>query len=201
MLSHKWWEILSMARKELTWKEGNGVSKHLPEFSISWHTLWRIVEGVFGREKLLIGLNWLRFFPNPLSEIKALQIGLLLPKRAVSQPVDNCLYGILLSQRVSLLLSLWIWKLIWGQSIEVCVSYRFFCIFTGPLSFNIHLIYQPLTRVGKYSRTIITIEYELQMSPCNIQNSGHPMRVFQLISCPCPGYVASCIQWSTDTIV
>lgn len=60
----------------------------------------------------------------------------------------------------------------------VCVSSRFFCIFTG-LSFNINLIYQPLTCVGKYSRTIITIEYELQMSPCNIQNSGRPIQIFQ----------------------
>lgn len=70
-----------------------------------------------------------------------------------------------------------------------CVSSRFFCIFTGPLSFNINLIYQPLTRVGKYSRAIITIDYELQMSPCNIQNSGCPIRIFQY---PCQGYAATC---------
>lgn len=64
-----------------------------------------LLRDAFGREKLLLGQSWLRFFPNPLSEIKALQIGLLLPKRAVSQPVDNCLCGILLSPRVSLFYS------------------------------------------------------------------------------------------------
>jgi len=149
-----------------------------------------LLRDVFGREKLLLGQSWLRFFPNPLSEIKALQIGLFLPKRAVSQPVDNCLYGMLFSLCLSRFYSLSV-----NLETNLTTINRGLCLFLfllyifGPLSFKINLIYQTLTCVGKYSRSIITIEYEFQMSPCNIQNSGHPIRVFQLlISCPCPGY-------------